>query len=199
MASLIEDILTGIEIEVPKVIADMLTDSEEVLHSVQQARMKELITPNNIFITNKRVIVHKPRMLGLRKNIEDFKYIDMSNTIIDHGIIHSTIRIKMRFQPNEIFLEGIPKKVSREIFKTIQEGVAGRLGSAEPTSPVPIIQNIKTKAEPEMHKAMNKKELLSLLQTRYVKGEISKDEYDSMKKELAGESYVKNIKRKSKN
>jgi hypothetical protein len=122
-------------------------------------------------------------LLGLRKNIEDFKFIDMANTVIDHGIIHSNIKIKMRFQPNEVVLEGIPKKVSREIFKTIQDGVAGRLGVAEPSSPVPIITQ-PTKIKSSTQKTMNKKDLLSLLQTRYVTGEISKKEYESMKREL---------------
>src|SRR3990170_8047405 len=125
----IQSIFTGREIEAPNTIKDILVDGEVVLHAVQQARIKQLINPDNIIITNKRVIVYRPRMFGLRKNIEDFKFIDMASTVIDQGIIQSAIKIKMRFQPNEISLEGMPKKASREIFKNIQDGIAGRFGT----------------------------------------------------------------------
>src|SRR3989344_8193802 len=108
-----KSLFIGKEIEIPKVIQDMLVEDEQVLHAVQQARSKQLITPDRIFITNKRIIVNKLRMLGLRKNIEDYRFVDVANTNIDHGIIRSDIRLKMRFQENDVFLEAIPKKVSR--------------------------------------------------------------------------------------
>lgn len=182
----IQSILTGEEIEVPQVIKDMLVDGEKVIHAVQQARIKQFITPDDIIITNKRVIVYRPRLFGLRKNIEDFKFIDMANTVIDQGIIQSTIKIKMRFQPDEVVLEGIPKKVSREIFKNIQDGIAGRFGTIEPSAPVPIAPSSPEPEIPEPDIGMSKEELFSVLQTRYMTGEISKKEYEYMKKELMG-------------
>lgn len=193
----IESILTGKEIEVPNVIKDMLVDGEKVLHAVQQARIKQFITPDNIIVTNKRVIVHRPRLFGLRQNIEDFKFIDMANTVVDHGIIQSSIKIKMRFQPNEIVLEGIPKDVSREIFKNIQDGIAGRLGTVEPSAPIPIMPSSPEPEIPSPEMGMPKEELLSILQTRYITGEISKKEYQEMKKELVGSK--KATKKQSKN
>lgn len=196
MSNMFENIFTGKEIEVPRMIQDMLVDGEVVLHSVQQARMKEFITPDNIFITNKRVILHRPRLLGLRNNIEDFKFIDMANTVIDQGIVQSTIRIKMRFSQNEIILEGIPKEVSRDIFKNIQNGIAGRLGLLEPSAPIPIEPSTpgpEMPSAPEIELAklkMPKKDLMSVLQTRYVTGEITKKEYQDMKKELTKKNKI---------
>ena len=163
-----KSLFIGKEIEIPKVIQDMLVEDEQVLHAVQQARSKQLITPDRIFITNKRIIVNKLRMLGLRKNIEDYRFVDVANTNIDHGIIRSDIRLKMRFQENDVFLEAIPKKVSREIFKTIQQGVAGRLEGSEFETPANVIypRTKKAKESNEDH--------LSIIQKRYAKGEISK-------------------------
>lgn len=122
-AKSIESVLWGREIEVPKIIKETLLNGEKVLVAVQQSRLRKLITPDSIFVTNKRVIIHKPRIFGLRRNIQDYKYVDMSNTEIDQGFISSTIRIKMRFLSEPAILERIPSKAARAMFRTIQAGI----------------------------------------------------------------------------
>jgi hypothetical protein len=170
--SVVSTIFTGKQIAIPKVIRDTMTRDEEVLYAVQQARLKQAIAPDSIFITNKRIIIHRPYTLGLRREMEDYKYEDMANTVIDQGIISSTIAIKMRFLSDDVVLESIPRNIAREIFKTIQDGIAGRLDFT---------------TEPITSESLNKgkENLLLVLQERYIKGEITKRHYESMKKELS--------------
>ena len=123
----IESFLWGREIEVPEVIKEILLPNEKVLHAVQQARSKQLIAPDSIFITNKRVILHKPHTFGLRRYIQDFKYVDMANTQINQGFISSTIRINMRFLSEPVVLERIPTNTARKMFATIQARIENQL------------------------------------------------------------------------
>jgi len=182
------------EIEVPRVIKQTLMDGEEVLHFIQQSRLKKMVTPESIFVTNKRVIKHIPRALGLMRNIQDYKYVDMANTEIKQGLLFSNIKIKMRFNTEPVSLEMIPNSVVRKVFATIQKGIENRLVRPIPETFLepPLTQTfvededlkeseIESEPEPTPEK---EEDLLTILQRRYVTGEITKKEYLDMKKEL---------------
>lgn len=192
----VESVLWGREIEVPDIIRETLLDGEKVLHAIQQSRFTQLITPDSIFVTNKRVILHKPHTLGLRRTIQDYKFVDMANTEIVQGFISSDIKIKMRFLSEPVLLKRIPTKVARGMFKTIQLGIENRL--AEPVQetvfkpPVTqsfvedddIIEDTDLIEEPEIEPEFEKEDLMTILKRRYVTGEITRKEYLEMKKEL---------------
>lgn len=157
-------IFTGLEIEVPKDILELLIPGEKVLHSVRQARLEQAISPDSIFVTNHRVIVRRPEALGLRRFVTDYKYTDMANTEIKKGVIHSDILIKMRFLSEDCMLKGIPNKNAAQMFRTIQEMIVRSRGGPLPES--------------------EGEDPLKILKVRYARGEITKEEYVSMKKEL---------------
>lgn len=126
---------TGKEIEVPDDVTRLLQFNEKVLLSAQVARSTELINPGTIFVTTQRVIVRKPTTLGLRKNVEDFRYVDIANVKLKKGIIRSGIILKMRFLSDNVEIDNFPKEVGEKIFRLVQDGVAGRLPSAQPQDP----------------------------------------------------------------
>lgn len=187
----VESVLWGREIEPPKVIKEMLLDDEKVLHAVQQSRLEQMITPDSIFVTNKRVILHKPTTFGLRRSVEDYKYVDMANTVIDQGFISSTIKIKMRFLSDPVELRRIPSKVAREIFKTIQDGIAGKLEEPHQLSVSPQ-QMVEVNREKKS--SAGYKNPLVILKSRYAKGEITTEEYKKMKRLLSPKPRKKKIK-----
>jgi hypothetical protein len=168
----VESVLWGREIEVPKVIKETLVDGEKIIHAIQQSRFEKMVTPNSIFITTRRVIVHVPTTLGLRRTIQDYKFTDMANTEIRQGFISSDIVIKMRFLSEPVFLKRIPTKVAREMVKTIQKGIDNMLMTS------PVANVAKEKEEDDS---------LTILKKRYAKGEISKKEYLDMRKDLEEE------------
>ncbi len=163
--SLKGEIFTGLEIKIPKDIKELLIPGEKVLHSVRQARLEQAITPDSIFVTTHRVIVRRPTTLGLKRNITDYKYTDMANTKIKKGFINSTIIIKMRFLSETCYLRGIPNKSAARIFRTIQERIANVRSIL--SSPQPISEDP-----------------LKILKIRYAKGEITREEYLLMKREI---------------
>jgi hypothetical protein len=161
-------IFTGLEIDVPKDIREVLIPSERVLHAVRQARLEQALTPDSIFVTTHRIIVRRPTTLGLRRNITDYRYSDMANTKIEKGIINSSIHIEMRFLSEDCVLKGIPNKSASRMFRTIEEQITRTRGG------LPLVE------EPPVE------DPLKILKVRLARGEISRGEYQSLKKELEG-------------
>ena len=158
-------IFTGLKIDVPQDIKELLIPTEKVLHAVRQARLEQAITPDSIFVTTHRIIVRRPTTLGLRRNITDFRYTDMANTRIEKGFINSSIYIEMRFLSEDCCLKGIPKKSASAIFRTIEQQIARTRAGLPLQDPEPV-------------------DPLTILKVRLAKGEISREEYLSIKKEL---------------
>jgi hypothetical protein len=165
--SLKGEILTGLEIEIPRDIQDLLIPGEKILHAVRQARVEQVITPDSIFITTHRVIVRRPTTLGLRRNTTDYRYVDMANSRIEKGLINSSIYIEMRFLSEDCCLKGIPNKSAAEIFKTIQEQIL------RTRSGLSLFEGSEAVEDP-----------LKILKVRFARGEITREEYLSMKKAL---------------
>lgn len=164
--SLTGEIFKGLEIEVPKDVRELLIPGEKVLHAVRQARLEQAITPDSIFVTTHRIIVRRPTTLGLRRNITDYRYTDMANTRIEKGFINSSILIDMRFLSEECVLRGIPNKSAARIFRTIQERIAR---AASPH----LFESSQDTEDP-----------LKILKVRLAKGEITREEYLSLKRAL---------------
>ncbi len=121
-------IFSGKEIKTPDEIREILESDEKVLYGVQQAGLGGKITGlESVFVTNKRVIKMKPKTLGLRADIEDYLYKDMANVKLNKGILRSSISIVMRFRSDSLNIKNIPKDDAYKIFKTIDDGIAGRL------------------------------------------------------------------------
>ena len=159
--------------EIPKAIKNMLYEDEEVITSIRQSRMAQIVTPDSIFVTNHRIILYSPHALGLRKSIEDYRYEDMANFKVERGIIFSTIKIKQRFMSNDFILGNLPKGSVDKIARVVHEGIR-RCGSGTK----PVSTTTPPTIEPESD------DPLKVLKLRYAKGEISKTEYEDMKRLL---------------
>lgn len=117
-------IISGKEVDTPEEIKKILESDEKVLDGVQQAGFGGKITGvESIFVTNKRMIKLMPNTLGLRYEVEDYLYKDISNVKLDNGILRSSIHIVTRFRTEPIIIENIPKDAANKIFKIIQEGI----------------------------------------------------------------------------
>lgn len=179
--SLTGDLFKGLEIDVPNDIKELLIPGERMVHAVRQARLEQAITPDAIFVTTHRIIIRRPTAWGLKQNITDYRYEDMANTRIERGIINSSIYIDMRFLSEECCLRGIPNKTAARLFRTIQEQISriaskASLSSSLSPSQYPSSASQKPQQLPQ--------DPLTILQIRFAKGEITREEYLSMKQAL---------------
>jgi hypothetical protein len=163
----------GKTLKIPKAIKKMLLADEQVMAIIKQSRLKAAITPDSIIITSQRIIRCSPSSLGLHKEIEDYRYEDMANLKIDKGIFFATITIKRRFMSEDLILDNLPEGQVDYIFRLIQENLR-RMSSAT-VSPVTTDQQTPSGSTEDP---------LQVLKLRFARGEITKEEFEEMKRVL---------------
>jgi hypothetical protein len=161
------------KVKVPSAIKKMLLTDEQVIAVVRQSRLKAAVTPDSIIVTNQRIIRCSPSALGLRKEIEDYRYEDIANVKLDKGILFATITAKRRFMSEDLVLDKLSKGQADYISRVIQENLR-RISSA-PTSPVTGDQQTPP-TSPE--------DPLQVLKLRFARGEITKEQFEEMKRAL---------------
>jgi len=109
----------------------------------------------------------------LRKEIEDYRYEDIANLKIDKGIRFATIAVKRRFMSEDLILDKLLKGQADYICRFIQENL--RRTSRAPTSPVTASQQILPTSQEDP---------LQVLKLRFARGEISKEQFEEMKRLL---------------
>lgn len=158
-------------------IKKMLLNGEDVLLTAEQARLKpggSITTPNKIYVTNVRVLYKDPHMFGLKANLVDVNYVDISNIRMKRGLFSTEIYVKSRFLSDEVKLPAIDKDVAQQVSSMIQRGMRGELPnqhlSAEKNAP-----RIESKVT---ETPMQKLEKIAALKS---KGLITDDEYSKLK------------------
>ncbi|OYT54952.1 MAG: hypothetical protein B6U72_00950 [Candidatus Altiarchaeales archaeon ex4484_2] len=170
----LESVLSGVDISIAKDIKDMLIPGEEVFYGVRQARIEQPIGPDEIFVTSERVIIRRPQVLSYMKNMRDYRYEDMGNVTIKKGFFNSTINIKMRFFSHNLQLRSIPNETAKKISGIIQQGIDGRFeGYGEEKKKEDVSETQDAKDAP-----------LKILRERYARGEINREEYHQIRKDL---------------
>ena len=158
--------------KVPDQIKSILRPDEKVVVSVEQSRLKEVITPDTIVVTNLRVILYSPSKLGLQKDTIDYQYKDMANFKVEKGIMFAKIKIKMRYMSDDLILDGLPKNKIDIISRIINEGI--RRADSPESKPQIVQQTTVSESE----------DPIRLLKIRLAKGDITKEEYEEMKQIL---------------
>ncbi len=144
-------------------------DDEVVLCRIQQSRLKERVTPDNLVATDQRLIVHHPTNLGFTSSVEDFNYVDIANVKIDRGWLFCTVSLKERFAGDDMVFRGIPKGAGERFVRIVTEQIQRRqrgVPLSSPSGPGPA-------AVPD--------QALQTLQRRLAAGEITIQQYDELR------------------
>ncbi len=118
------------ETEIDEEMKSMLAEGEKILIIAEQSRTLpggSLFTPNTILVTNRRVLFKDPELLGLKANIIDMNYRDISNVRLKRGIFSTEIYLTSRFEGRDIVLQAVDKDVAQRVISTIQSGINGDL------------------------------------------------------------------------
>jgi len=159
--------------KVPNAIKKILLSDEQVIAVIKQSRLKAALTPDSIIITDQRIIRYSPSALGLHKEIEDYRYEDIANLKIDKGILFATITAKRRFMSEDLVLDKLLKGQADYISRVIQENLNRMSAAARP----PVTTNQQTPpASPQ--------DPLQVLKLRFARGEITKEQFEEMKRAL---------------
>lgn len=164
-------------------ITGRLDPGESIVMSARQSRLRPggaaLVTPNTVFLTERRVIIRNPQRLGFGEHIEEYWYRRITNVRLEKGIFSASLifaipgltEISKANRESLLWgrdavgtIDAIPKEAAERMYeyvrKRIAECAAGRDRRADQDDPVRI------------------------LKARYARGEISKEEFDEIRKDL---------------
>ncbi len=112
----------------PKVIEKVLpkvqeycTSNEEVQYiAVQKKTLGVNFSPDCIALTNKRIILIRPKSFGLSLDFKDFSWINVADVHMKEGVFAATITIKSTSGQTDS-MEDIPKSQARRLYRFAQE------------------------------------------------------------------------------
>ena len=112
----------------PKVIEKVLpkvqeycTSNEEVQYiAVQKKTIGVNFSPDCIALTNKRIILIRPKSFGLSLDFKDFSWLNVADVHMKEGVFGATITIKTTSGQTDS-MEDIPKAQARRLYRFAQE------------------------------------------------------------------------------
>ena len=112
----------------PKVIEKVLpkvqeycTSNEEVQYiAVQKKTLGVNFSPDCIALTNKRIILIRPKSFGLSLDFKDFSWMNVADVHMKEGVFAATITIKTTTGQTDS-MEDIPKAQARRLYRFAQE------------------------------------------------------------------------------
>ena len=112
----------------PKVIEKVLPkvqeycpSNEEVQYiAVQKKALGVNLSPDCIALTNKRIILIRPKSFGLSLDFKDFSWMNVADVHMKEGVFAATITIKTTSGQTDS-MEDIPKAQARRLYRFAQE------------------------------------------------------------------------------
>lgn len=108
---------------IPDDLKNILGPSEQIQLFIRQKIYHPKINIDSVLITNERIIVRHPHALGLKKDYTDFGYRDVSNVIMEKGILRSTVRCTLRFGGEPLSLGELPNSDAEKTYGLIRENL----------------------------------------------------------------------------
>jgi hypothetical protein len=143
-----------------KKIAKYLKPGEAVLMVVTQSRLApggSTVTPNTIFITDRKLILRNPMLLGLRENVLSIPYEEIMAVNLEKGLFSCEVIISAPGLTSDLekftkasgkrapAIAAIPKETAVEVVRLIDERIALARGKqpSEPPTPYEELKKLK--------------------------------------------------------
>ena len=157
------------ELEQVNKIRHRLDRSEQVQFIARQSKHRpgSFTTPDTIFVTNKRIVIRDPSLLGVRENIVSVSYDKITSIELERGVFSSKIIIRAPGFADEV--EAISNNAAEQIVQYVKNSMDKIKIESQKES-----LELKESIADELLKLANLKE----------KGVLSDEEFLKMKKDL---------------
>lgn len=115
---------------IPNDVRNLLGFSEKVLLTVE--------ADCTVFATDKRLILKRSQVFGLRKHIDDYPYGNIANIKMTRGITRSAIELLMNTGMQPLKIHRIPNKLIYELHRILRNNASPLQDNAQP-APVSVI------------------------------------------------------------
>jgi len=129
-------------------LTDLLMKNEEIGYIGVQKKPAITVFPDSIVLTNKRIIICKPKNLGLSMDFTDYTWDDISGTFVKENILGSEFSFTTKTDLT-ISIDYIPKIQARKI-NTFAKEQLDILKNGVPSMAEPIVEEPKTFLEQEL-------------------------------------------------
>lgn len=134
-------------------LTDLLMKNEEIGYIAVQKKPAITVFPDSIVMTNKRIIICKPKNLGLSMEFIDFTWDEIEGTFVKENILGSEFSFTTKTEL-QVSIDYIPKIQARKIFTFAKEQLDilknGAISNTEVTPPsfsnpyTEIIEEVET-------------------------------------------------------
>lgn len=171
-------------------LSDLLMKNEEIGYIAVQKKPAITVFPDSIVMTNKRIIICKPKNLGLSMEFIDFTWDEIEGTFVKENILGSEFSFTTKTEM-QVSIDYIPKIQARKIFTFAKEqlDILKSPIIAEISNPHEneVYTEVLEEVEIQEENQLSKEDLFEKLQN-YKKlldnDLISQVEYDAYKKEI---------------
>lgn len=141
-------------------LQDLLMKNEEVGYIGVQKKPAITVFPDSIVLTNKRIILCKPKNLGLSMDFVDYDWEDVAAAFVKENILGSEFSFSTKSELT-ISIDYIPKTQARKLYTYAKEQMDSlKIGSASNAVIVEETQEIVTE-EVELVEEMETEEVTS--------------------------------------
>jgi len=127
----------------PEDLKQIFGPNERVQMYIKQKIYHPKLSIDSIVVTNERIILRHPHALGLKKDYTDYNYRDISNVLLDRGVLRSNLRFMLRQGGEPLTLDSIPNSEAQKAYGLVRENLvvsqtpytAATLGVSAPSQP----------------------------------------------------------------
>ncbi len=109
---------------VPDDLKNILGPNEKVELYIKEKIYHPQINIDSVIITNGRVILLHPHALRLKKDYTDYSYQDITNVVLDKGILRSTIKLTIKRDEKMVELGKLPNSLAEKAYGIIRENLS---------------------------------------------------------------------------
>lgn len=101
-------------------LSDLLMKNEEIGYIGVQKKPAITVFPDSIVLTNKRIIMCKPKNLGLSMDFTDYSWEDITGTFVKENILGSEFSFSTKTDI-QVSIDYLPKTQARKIYTYAKE------------------------------------------------------------------------------
>jgi hypothetical protein len=105
----------------PDDLTKILGPNERVEVYIKQKIYHPKINVDSVVVTNERIILRHPHALGLKKDYTDFNYKDISNAVLEKGVLRSKIKMTLRLGGEPLSLGDLPNSEAEKAYGIIRQ------------------------------------------------------------------------------
>ena len=146
-------------------LENLLMTHEEVGYIAVQKKPAITVLPDSIVVTNKRIIICKPKNLGLSMEFIDFNWDEIAASFVKEGILGAEFTFSTKNDLTHT-IDYLPKNQARKLYTFAKEQMDAlkNLGVSAPVAPNPVV----AEATPIVEAAPVQEEIIEEVETEEV-------------------------------